>query len=163
MGDPVAQLPDPPADDPWVGQIIGGRYRVTRRIGRGGMSTIYEVAHNRLPRSFALKKLAPELAQDAGSLARFRREADIVAQLRHPNIVEIVDWETLPDGSPCIIMELLRGEDLGARLRRSGPLAWPALARIASEILSALSVSHRAGIIHRDLKPQNLFLALDDS
>ncbi|HZS35994.1 MAG TPA: serine/threonine-protein kinase [Polyangia bacterium] len=148
--------------DPLLGQIIADRYQVIRLIGQGAMGAVYEVNQRRIGRSFALKRLAPGLIASTEALARFRREAEVVAKLRHPNIVEIVDWETLDDGSPCIIMEYLRGEDLATRLDR-GPLAWPEVAKIGDQVLSALGVAHRAGIVHRDLKPQNIFLARDDA
>jgi serine/threonine-protein kinase len=149
--------------DPLIGQVIAGRYQVLEPIGKGGMGAIYEVRHLKLQRSFALKRLSPQLADDTEALARFRREAEVVGRLRHPNVVEVVDWESLPDGTPCIILELLRGEDLGRRLERAGPVEWPALLQIADAVLGALEVAHRAGIVHRDLKPQNIFLATDDA
>jgi serine/threonine-protein kinase len=148
--------------DPLVGQVVGDKYEVVRLIGKGGMGAVYEVRHRELGSSFALKKLNPDLLDDAESLTRFRREAQVVAKFRHPGIVGVSDWENLEDGSPCIIMELLTGEDLGRRLKRGG-LPWAALARIADQVLAALAVAHRAGIVHRDLKPQNIFLARDDS
>jgi serine/threonine-protein kinase len=150
------------AVDPLIGAVIAGRYEVVRIIGKGGMGTIYEVKNTRLGRSFALKTLS-DGSQDAELLARFRREAEIVAKLTHPNILDVVDWDTLEDGSPCMIMEYLRGEDLSTRLRTHGPLSWPDFARIADQVLAALTVAHRAGIVHRDLKPQNIFLAADDN
>jgi eukaryotic-like serine/threonine-protein kinase len=149
--------------DALVGRVVGERYRIVRKIGRGGMGSIYEVEHLRLGRQFALKTLSVDLARDAEALARFKREADAISKLRHPNVVEIVDWETLDDGSPCMVMELLHGEDLAAYLRQTGPLGWPALARIADQVMSALAAAHRGGITHRDIKPQNIFLATDDS
>jgi len=150
------------AVDPLIGAVVAGRYEVIRIIGKGGMGTIYEVKNTRLGRSFALKTLSNG-SQDAELLARFRREAEIVAKLTHPNILDVVDWDTLEDGSPCMIMEYLRGADLSTRLRERGPLAWPDFARIADQVLAALTVAHRAGIVHRDLKPQNIFLAADDN
>ncbi|MBI5481017.1 MAG: serine/threonine protein kinase [Deltaproteobacteria bacterium] len=151
-----------PRIDPLLGQVVGQKYEVIRFIGKGGMGAVYEVRHRELGASFALKKLNPDLLDDEESLTRFRREAQVVARFRHPSIVGVTDWETLEDGSPCIIMELLQGEDLGTRLKR-GALAWPALGSIADQVLSALSVAHRAGVVHRDLKPQNIFLAQDDA
>jgi hypothetical protein len=148
--------------DQLVGQVVGQKYEVVRLIGRGGMGAVYEVRHRELGSSFALKKLNTDLLDDPESLARFRREAQVVAKFHHPGIVGVTDWEFLDDGSPCIIMELLSGEDLGSRLK-SGPLLWRELGRIADQVLSALAVAHRAGIVHRDLKPQNIFLARDDS
>ncbi len=146
--------------DPLIGSVIAGRYEIVRVIGRGGMGTIYEVRNTRLGRSFALKMLTG--GAEGEVLARFRREAEIVAKLRHPNILEVVDWDVLEDGSPCMIMEYLVGEDLSQRLAKRGALTWPDLARIADQVLAALSVAHRAGVVHRDLKPQNIFIATDD-
>ncbi|HTM21351.1 MAG TPA: serine/threonine-protein kinase, partial [Kofleriaceae bacterium] len=148
--------------DPLLGTIVGGRYEVVALIGKGAMGRVYEVRHQMIGRLFALKTLNPNLVDDAPSFARFRREAEVVGRFRHPNIVEVVDWETLPDGAPAIVMERLRGEDLAARIAR-GRLAWNDLTRIAGEILAALEVAHRAGVVHRDLKPSNVFLAVDDT
>jgi serine/threonine protein kinase len=150
-----------PAVDPLIGAVIAGRYEVVRVIGQGGMGTIYEVRNTRLGRSFALKTLSDSANDEV--LGRFRREAEIVAKLNHPNILDVVDWDTLEDGSPCMVMEYLRGEDLSERVRLGGPLTWPIFARIADQVLAALAVAHRAGVVHRDLKPQNIFLAADDN
>ncbi len=155
MGTSVSQ-------EPLIGQVIGGRYEVLRLIGKGGMGSIYEVRNTRLGRSFAMKTLATDAAANDKALRRFRREADVIARIKHPHIVEVVDWETLDDGSPAMVMEYLRGEDLAKRLG-PGPLSWPLLARIADQMLAALSVAHANGIVHRDLKPQNVFLAVDDA
>ncbi len=152
----------PAERDPLVGTTVAGRYEVIRKIGRGGMGAIYEVRHTRLSRSFALKTLTWEVAENPEVVARFQREADVIAKLRHPNIVEIVDWDALADGTPCLIMEFLRGEDLAQRLRR-GPLAWNVLATFGDQVLGALAVAHRADVVHRDLKPQNIFLSVDDA
>ncbi len=149
--------------DPLVGKVIGGRYQVVRLLAHGGMGSVYEVRHTRVNRMFALKTLARELLNNQQTLARFRREADVVASLRHPNVVEIIDWETLEDGSPCMVMEYLRGEDLGSLIARHGPLPWRQIAMLADQALSALTVAHRAGIVHRDLKPQNIFVVYDDA
>jgi serine/threonine-protein kinase len=146
-----------------IGQVVGGRYEVIRRIGKGGMGAIYEVRNTRLGRQFALKTLTADAQEDLETLTRFRREADVISRLKHAHIVEIIDWETLDDGAPCIVMEYLQGEDLARRIRHHGQLSWPFIARIGDQVLSALSVAHRAGIVHRDLKPQNIFLAVDDS
>ncbi len=147
---------------PLIGQVIGGRYEVIRLIGAGGMGSIYEVRNTRLGHSFAMKTLSRDVASDSRALQRFRREADVIAKIKHPNIVEIVDWETLDDGSPAMVMEYLRGEDLSKRLAR-GPLEWPFIAQVADQMLAALSIAHAHGIVHRDLKPQNVFLAMDDA
>ena len=145
-----------------IGQIVGGRFEVVRLIGKGGMGSIYEVRNTRLGRSFALKTLTGDGASDTAVLQRFRREADVIARIKHPNIVEVIDWEQLSDGSPAMVMEYLQGEDLAKRIA-GGPLQWPQIARIADQVLAALSVAHANGVVHRDLKPQNIFLAEDGS
>jgi len=148
--------------DPLIGTVVGGRYEIVRLIGKGGMGAIYEVRNTRLGRQFALKTLTGDAAANPEVLQRFRREADVIAKIKHPNIVEVIDWESLADGSPAMVMEYLHGEDLGERIKE-GQLHWPQIARIADQVLAALSVAHANGIVHRDLKPQNIFLAQDDS
>jgi serine/threonine-protein kinase len=149
------------ASDALLGKVIGRRYEIVRLIGRGGMGAVYEVRHRKLKRSFAMKVLA-DVSAPAHAMARFQREAHIVARLRHPHIVEVIDIETLPDGRPCMVMEYLEGEDLAARLKR-GPMSWVDIAKIAEQVMSALASAHRHGIIHRDLKPANIFVARDES
>jgi phosphate/phosphite/phosphonate ABC transporter binding protein len=150
-------------DDPLIGQLVAGRYLVRRRLATGGMCAIYELGHRALNRRFALKILSPETANDPDSLVRFWREAEMVAGLCHPNIVSILDWDQLADGTPFLVMELLDGEDLHDRIQRVGALPLGEVARIADEVLAGLTVAHRAGIVHRDLKPSNIFLARDDA
>ena len=140
-----------------VGQVLADRYRVIRPIAAGGMGVLFEVENTRIGRRFALKTLSSATAARPDSLARFRREAEIVARLHHPNIVAIVDWDALPGGAPFYVMELLEGEDLAARIGR-GPVSWPELAQLASQAMSALGEAHRHGVLHRDLKPANVFL-----
>ena len=142
--------------------MVAGRYLVRRQLATGGMCAIYELGHRVLNRRFALKMLSPRLAEDPQALARFGREAEMVAGLCHPNIISILDWDQLDDGTPFIVMELLDGEDLQTRLERCGALSMHDLARIADDVLAGLAVAHRAGIVHRDLKPSNIFLARDD-
>jgi serine/threonine-protein kinase len=149
--------------DSLIGTIIADRYEVIRKIAKGGMGTIYEVRNTRLGRTFALKTITAEAAQDPEVLQRFRREADVVANLSHPHIVEVVDWDQLDDGAPFLVMEYLRGETLAARIAGVGALPWGQIAQVADQVLSALGVAHRAGVVHRDLKPDNIFLAVDDA
>jgi eukaryotic-like serine/threonine-protein kinase len=146
-----------------VGAIILGRYRIVRLIEKGGMGAVYEVVHKNLGRRFAVKMLSSELSRNEEALARFRREADAIARLRHPNIVDIVDWELMEDGSPVLVMEYLRGNTLADHITRHGPLGWGLFADVADRALSAIQVAHAAGIVHRDLKPANIFLAVDDA
>ncbi|MDQ3335491.1 MAG: serine/threonine protein kinase [Myxococcota bacterium] len=115
--------------------------------------------HRTLRRRFAAKVLVRDLAANTEALARFHREVDAVARLQHPNVVQVVGFEVLPDGSPCMIMEYLEGEDLAARVERKGRLAWSEIGPLCHQIVSALDTAHRAGIVHRDLKPPNVFIA----
>ncbi|MFN0252963.1 MAG: serine/threonine protein kinase [Kofleriaceae bacterium] len=148
--------------DPLIDTIVGERYRVIRKIAEGGMSAIYEVQHVKLLRQFALKRLLPELLDIEEAIQRFQREAELLGGLHHPNVVEISDWVTLPDGAPAMVLEFLHGNSLQVRLLR-GALQWDAIARIGDQTMSALQLAHRNGITHRDLKPENIFISIDDS
>lgn len=141
-----------------IGQVIAGKYRVVRRIGDGGMATVYEATHVDIRRAFALKFLRKELCDDEALLARFRSEASAAGALESEHIAAVVDFGVSPDGAPYIVMELLRGEDLHARLSR-GTLVHPEEAiDIAHQACLGLQVAHDAKVIHRDLKPANVFL-----
>src|SRR4051812_41499087 len=96
-------------DDVLIDQVVAGKYRVMRKLGEGGMSIVYEAQHIKLKRSFAIKKLISSLVQNPDAVRRFEREAEMLAGLRHPNVVEISDYDVLPDGSPCMILEYLHG------------------------------------------------------
>jgi serine/threonine-protein kinase len=140
------------------GQILNQTYRVERLLGAGGMADVYLVSHTRLPRQFALKLMKLGGGEREQFLARFRREGEVLAGLRHPHIVDVVDTNQLSDGSPYLIMELLDGEDLAARLQRVGPFSVIAALEIAKQVGEALGAAHAAGVVHRDLKPSNIFL-----
>jgi serine/threonine-protein kinase len=149
-------------NDPLLDTVVNGRYQVVRMLGEGGMSVVYEVQHVKLKRQFALKRLLPALVENPEALLRFEREAEMLASLHHPNVVEITDWDTLPDGSPFMILEFLHGAHLRVRIDR-GQLPWEAIARIGDQTMSALQLAHRLGITHRDLKPENIFISIDDA
>jgi len=148
-------------NDPLLGAVVGGRYRIERKLGEGGMSSVYEAKHLKLHRSFAIKVLLPTLVDNPEAQRRFELEAEMLAGLNHPNVVEITDWQMLDDGSPCMVLEYLHGATLRARMTR-GPLPWEAIAKIGDQTMSALTLAHRNGITHRDLKPDNIFIAIDD-
>jgi serine/threonine protein kinase len=144
------------------GAVLSGTYRIERRIGRGGMGDVYLASHARLPGRFAVKVLLDDLAGNQEAFARFCREAEIMSQLRHPNIVQIFDFDTAPDGRPFFVMEYLEGRDLETRLAGGVPLPLPMVVRIVGAIGSALGAAHSHGVVHRDLKPANVFLATVD-
>jgi serine/threonine-protein kinase len=141
-----------------IGAVVADTYQVTRLLGRGGMGAVWEAAHLRLPgKKVAIKVLHADVAADPEALARFRREAEIASRLGHPNIVEVHDFNSLPDGQPYLVLELLIGESLDSRLRRA-PVSLDNAMRIAGQIGAALAAAHREQVIHRDLKPHNVFL-----
>ncbi len=144
--------------DPFVGKLLSGTYQVVRFIAKGGMGAIYEATHTRLQgKRYAIKVLAPQFTDEPELLVRFRREAEIASQLGHDNIVAVHDFN-VADGRAYMVMELLEGEDLAARLSTHGGLSIEEVKRIVDHVASALDSAHRAQIVHRDLKPQNIFL-----
>ena len=150
-----------------AGTMLGDRYRIVRPLGAGGMGSVYAATREDLGRmQVAVKVLLPELASRSDSVRRFRREAEIVAGLRHPNIVNLLDFVTSDDGATFLVMELLNGCTLSQAIEHDPPFSESRVAFIASQLLSALEAAHVSGIVHRDLKPDNVFLTrisgLDD-
>jgi len=143
---------------PLIGQTLRGTYRILSALDQGGMGLVFEAEHTRLRRRVAVKVLARHLTSDTQALARFNREAEIISQLEHPHIVQILDFDTTEQGEPYIVMELLKGESLSERLERDGCLPVADSARIVQQVASALFAAHQASIVHRDLKPANIFL-----
>jgi non-specific serine/threonine protein kinase len=138
-----------------IGRTIA-HYRVTAKLGSGGMGVVYEAEDTKLGRHVALKFLPPDMAQDKASLERFQREAKAASQLNHPGIctVHAIDEH---EGQHFIAMELLEGETLAERIRK-GPFDLGALLELGVQIADALESAHAKGIVHRDLKPANIFL-----
>ena len=141
-----------------VGDVLDATYRIERLLGKGGMAYVYVVSHVRLPRRFALKVITAPIAQGSEYVMRFRREAEILAELEHPNLVTVNDWNTTPDGKPYLVMELLSGEDLAQCIHRTGALPAKIAISIFMQVAEALQVAHARNIVHRDLKPGNIFL-----
>jgi eukaryotic-like serine/threonine-protein kinase len=142
------------------GDLIDDTYRIVKRVGEGGMGEVYEATHTRLAGRYAIKVLLREIAQDPGLLARFAREAQVTSSLRHPNIVNVLDFRQTAAGTHYIVMEFLEGVDLAAELQRTGELPLPRVADFVDQITSGLAAAHEQGIVHRDLKPPNLFLVV---
>jgi serine/threonine-protein kinase len=140
------------------GTVLQGTYEIVRPVGSGGMGEVYEARHARLPGRFAVKVLTARVAVGSSDFLRFRREAEIASSLRHPHIVQVVDFNQAPDGAPYIVMEFLEGSDLGAVLERDKPLPAARVAALVEQVASALAAAHGQGVVHRDLKPQNVFL-----
>jgi serine/threonine protein kinase len=140
----------------WIGRTLGGRYRVARLIGRGGIGAVYE-AHDGAGTPFAVKILDREWAKDEVVAARFAREARAASAVPSPHIVRVLDGGT-ESGCPYLVMELLAGEDLGALLRRKRHLPMDDALHVTEQLLEGLVAAHAAGIVHRDLKPDNVLL-----
>jgi eukaryotic-like serine/threonine-protein kinase len=140
-----------------VGQTIGN-YRLTARLGEGGMGVVYLAEHPVIGKKVALKAIHPELSRNAEVVSRFITEAKSVNQIGHEHIVDIADFGTTPGGEFYFIMEYLQGEAMSDRLKREGRLDATRAMVIGAQIADALDASHEHGIIHRDLKPENIFL-----
>lgn len=140
------------------GTELDGTYRIVEPLGQGGMGAVYRAELVRLPKRVALKVL--HVASDEAAKARFRREAEIAAQVDHPRIVDVLDYNFLQDGSPYLVMELLQGHDLRHRMEQ-GPIPPGEAVPILNDTASALERLHELGIVHRDLKPENIFLATE--
>jgi CheY-like chemotaxis protein len=142
-----------------TGAVLADRYRIVRPLGSGGMGTVYEAQRQDLAQmTVAVKVLHPTLAKRGDSVRRFRREAEMVATLRHPNIVNILDFVRAGDGMTFLVMELLVGTTLSTAIENAPPFSEKRVAFIASQLLSALEATHAMNIVHRDLKPDNVFL-----
>lgn len=131
-------------------------YQLIRRLGQGGMGTVFLARDPALKRDVAVKVLSPELSQDPEAHARFEREAQAVAALAHPNVVAIYGVGALPDGTPYFVMQYVAGQSLADRIERDGPVTVGEARTILGEVAAALAAAHAKGIIHRDIKPANV-------
>jgi serine/threonine protein kinase len=143
-----------------IGQRINN-YEVKSLLGEGGMGAVYLAEHPFIGRQVAVKVLLPGFAKEPDLVARFFNEAKAANSIGHPNIIDVIDVGTLPDGLPYLVMELLKGESLASRLERVGKLDVGLVLELGRQATSALQAAHAAGIVHRDLKPANLFLTSD--
>lgn len=144
-----------------TGEVIDGRYQLSRIVASGGMATIYAALDLRLDRQVAVKVMHPHLAQDEQFVSRFIREAKAAASLSHPNIVSVLDQGWNQGGVPCvfIVMELVEGATLRDYLHEQGSLTVERALQIMTPVASALAAAHKLGITHRDIKPENILVS----
>src|SRR5215207_2352352 len=145
------------ADD-LIGTTIDGRYRITGRVARGGMATVYTAIDERLERTVALKIIHPSQATNVHFLSRFTDEAKTIARLTHPNVVAVYDQGN-HDGLPYLVMEYVRGRTLREVLSERRRLQPQEALAILEQMLAAIAAAHRAGLVHRDVKPENVLVA----
>ncbi|MFJ8106888.1 serine/threonine-protein kinase [Streptomyces sp. NPDC096132] len=161
---PAQGPPQAPPQEPGVGRLIAGRYRLLAKLGHGGMGTVWRAKDETVDREVAVKEpRVPDHLPDrerANAFERMRREARAAARLDHPAVVNVHDVAVV-DGQPWIVMELVHGRSLGSALQE-GTLSGREAARIGLEVLGALEAAHAAGILHRDVKPDNILLGRHD-
>ena len=146
--------------DPLIGLLVDERYRVTRRLARGGMATVYVAQDERLDRPVALKVMHPHLADSDAFVERFRREARSAARIVHPGVVSVFD-QGVVTGQGFLVMELIDGTNLRQLLRAQDAFTIPQALRYTTDTLEALRAAHRVGVIHRDIKPENILVPSD--
>jgi hypothetical protein len=148
--------------DPLIGKVLGECYEIVRVIGYGGMATVYEARHTRLPnKRFAIKLLLPEFAVKPELVIRFAREAETASRIEHVNVVDVYDVHRTDEGVPYIVCEYLEGKEFGDLLDHMGKLSPAMVVEIACQVCEGLSAAHAAGVVHRDVKPENVFLTGD--
>ena len=155
-GGGILDLPSLEELEQKLSEALSPTFLLVRRIGTGGMGSVFLAREPALKRSVAVKVLAPELAVDSNARARFEREAQAVAGLSHPNVVSIYSVGELEDGTPFFAMQYVGGRSMSARVREEGSLESEEARRVVGEVASALEAAHRHDIIHRDIKPSNI-------
>jgi serine/threonine-protein kinase len=141
-----------------IGELIEGKYRITRLIGEGGMGAVYLGENVRISRKVAIKVLHAGLTENREVTQRFEREAQAAGRIGNDHILEVLDLGTRPNGDHYIVMEYLDGEPLTSRIKGRGRIQPLELAQLIRQVLVGLSAAHRAGIVHRDLKPDNIYI-----
>ncbi|MEO6775650.1 MAG: serine/threonine-protein kinase [Kofleriaceae bacterium] len=144
--------------DALVGETLDGRYYVQRKIGEGGMGVVFAARHAVIERPLAIKVLKREVMRDTATIKRFVQEAQAASRIGHPNIVDVTDFGTTPDGMTYSVMEYVDGVTLSQAIKSRAPFAPLPAIKIAQQIARALGAAHDKGIVHRDLKPENVFL-----
>jgi tRNA A-37 threonylcarbamoyl transferase component Bud32 len=153
-------MPHQPAPDPLLGRTLGGKFKISKLIGEGGMGAVYvgEQALGQHTRKVAIKTLHTHLSRDEKIRVRFQREVGTLATLEHPNTVQVYDFGTTEDGVLYIVMEFVLGRSIAGVLETEGPLRADRVEKILAQICGSLAEAHGKGIIHRDLKPDNIIL-----
>ena len=146
------------AYDALIGQTLDGRYFIQAKIGEGGMGVVFSARHAVIERPLAIKVLKREVMRDAATIKRFVQEAKAASRIGHPNIVDVTDFGTTPDGMTYSVMEFVVGDTLSAAMRAAAPFPAERVIKIGAQIARALGAAHDKGIVHRDLKPENVFL-----
>ena len=140
------------------GDILKDKYVIKEVLGQGSMGEVYRAEHVTIHRQFAIKLMHVHIAEKADSLVRFRREASAAAQLEHPHICQVIDFDSTENGDFYLVMEFLKGETLRDRLKRNGTIEIRSIFHIMDDLLCALECAHASGIVHRDVKPENIAL-----
>ena len=146
------------SDDPLVGQVLQGRYKVRERVGAGGMGTVYRAVQVPFERDVAVKVLGAEHSRKEQLVQRFATEALIIAKLRHPNTLKLYDFGRAEDGRLYIVTEFLSGQPLDELLKVVRTLSEARVMKIIGQVCDSLAEAHAHGIVHRDLKPANIFI-----
>ncbi len=149
-------------DDEMIGALIEGKYEVLSELGRGSMGHVYRARHTRIGRDVAIKVLTHSLAESSRTRDRFMREAQATGRVEHQNVAQVWDVGVTEDGRPFLVMELVRGTSLSARLERERRLPLADALTIERQLLAGLTAAHRAGVAHRDVKPDNILLGAND-
>jgi serine/threonine-protein kinase len=144
-----------------TGTVLGGKYRIGKKIGSGGIGVVYAAEHTTLGHEVAVKVLRGAAAKDGGEIARLRREAYIQVHIDHPNVARVHDLDQMPDGSMYVVMERLHGRSLADKLSREHIIAPGFAIPVFIGVCRALGAAHKKGVVHRDLKPGNVFLCDD--
>ena len=144
-----------------TGTVLGGKYRIGKKIGSGGIGVVYAAEHTTLGHEVAVKVLRGAAAKDGGEIARLRREAYIQVHIDHPNVARVHDLDQMPDGSMYVVMERLHGRSLADKLSREHIIAPGFAIPVFIGVCRALGAAHKKGVVHRDLKPGNVFLCED--
>ncbi len=149
-------------DDRLVGALVADRYKILRKLGEGGMGSVYAAEHAELGRKVAIKVIHPRMCREEEAVKRFLQEARTASQIGHPNVVDVFDLGRLPDNRPFMVMPLLRGIDCEDMYQDRGPQSPAKVAELLRGAAAGLDALHALGLVHRDIKPANIFLSIQD-